>query len=266
VCCQWRGRAGSIAGVRTVHVIGIGTGDPDHVTVQAIRALSEVAVVFVVDKGEATADLVAVRTEICARHAKGRWRLVTIDDPPRDRTPADYGAAVAAWHAARAAAWGRAITTELADGEAGAFLVWGDPSLYDSTIRILDAALEAAAPAVPFAYEVVPGISSVQVLAARHRIPLNRVGEPVRITTGRRLAEDPRVDEDVVVVLDGQQAFRSVDGDVRIWWGAYLGTSEEILVAGRVADVADEIARRRAEARARLGWVMDVYLLRRPPG
>ncbi len=143
--------------------------------------------------------------------------------------------------------------------------MWGDPALYDSTIRILDAALEAAAPAVPFAYAVIPGISSPQVLAARHRIPLNRVGEPVRVTTGRRLAEDPRVDEDVVVVLDGQQAFRAVDGDVRIWWGAYLGTPEEILVAGRLADVADEIAARRAEARARLGWVMDVYLLRRPP-
>jgi len=161
-----------------------------------------------------------------------------------------------------AAAWGRAISTELAEGEAGAFLVWGDPSLYDSTIRILDAALEAAAPAVPFTYAVVPGISSVQVLAARHRIPLNRVGEPVRITTGRRLAEDPRVDEDVVVVLDGQQAFRAVDGDVRIWWGAYLGTPDELLDAGTVGDVGERIAATRADARERHGWIMDTYLLR----
>jgi precorrin-6A synthase len=247
--------------VRTVSVIGIGTGDPEHVTVQAIRALERVAVVFVVDKGEATEDLVRVRREICDRYAKRPLRFVTIEDPPRDRAPDDYGAAVAAWHAARAAAWGRAIADELGDDEVGAFLVWGDPSLYDSTIRILDAARDAGP---PFDYEVVPGISSVQVLAARHRIPLNRVGEPVRLTTGRRLAEDPRVDEDVVVFLDGQQAFRAVDGDVRIWWGAYLGTSDEILVAGRIADVADEIVRRRAEARARVGWIMDVYLLRRP--
>jgi precorrin-6A synthase len=245
--------------VRSVLVIGIGTGDPDHLTGQAIRALARVAVVFVVDKGEATADLIAVRHEVCARHAPGA-RIVTIEDPPRDRTPDDYGAAVGAGHAAPAAGGGRGHAEELADGEAGAFLVWGDPALYDSTLRILDAALEVT----PFAHEVIPGISSVQVLAARHRIPLNRVGEPVRITTGRRLAEDPRVDEDVVVVLDGQQAFRAVDGDVCIWWGAYLGTPEEILVAGRLADVADEIATRRAEARARLGWVMDVYLLRRP--
>jgi precorrin-6A synthase len=249
--------------VRTLLVIGIGTGDPEHVTVQAIGALRRVAVVFVVDKGEATDDLVRVRREICERHAGRPLRFVAIEDPKRDRGPADYGAAVADWHAARADVWGRAIAEELADDEVGAFLVWGDPSLYDSTIRILDAV--RAQGAVPFEHEVIPGISSVQVLCARHRIPLNRVGEPVRITTGRRLAAERRVDEDVVVVLDGQQAFRAVDGDVRIWWGAYLGTADEILVAGRVADVADEIVRRRAEARARKGWILDVYLLR-PPG
>ena len=34
-------------------------------------------------------------------------------------------------------------------------------------------------------------------------------------------------------------------------------------MAGDLAAVRDEIVRRRAEARARKGWVMDVYLLRR---
>ena len=29
------------------------------------------------------------------------------------------------------------ITDELADGEAGGFLVWGDPSLYDGTLNLL---------------------------------------------------------------------------------------------------------------------------------
>jgi precorrin-6A synthase len=248
--------------VRTVLVIGIGTGDPEHVTVQAIGALRRVGVVFVVDKGEATDDLVRLRREICDRYAARPVRLVAIEDPPRDRAPADYGAAVADWHAARAAAWGRAIAEELGEDEVGAFLVWGDPSLYDSTIRVLDAVRTQGV--VPFEHEVIPGVSSVQVLCARHRIPLNRVGEPVRITTGRLLAADPRIVEDVVVVLDGQQAFRAVDGDVRIWWGAYLGSPDEILIAGRIGDVTDEIVRRRAEARARKGWILDVYLLRPP--
>ena len=31
------------------------------------------------------------------------------------------------------------LLNQLAEGEVGAFLVWGDPALYDSTLRILDA-------------------------------------------------------------------------------------------------------------------------------
>ena len=39
-------------------------------------------------------------------------------------------------------------------------------------------------------YDVIPGITAIQALTARHRIPLNDIGEPVLITTGRRLATD----------------------------------------------------------------------------
>ena len=140
--------------------------------------------------------------------------------------------------------------------------MWGDPSLYDSTLRIVERVI--ARGAVDLEYEVVPGITAVQALTARHRIVLNRVGEPVTITTGRRLAGMPAGQDDVVVMLDGEEAFRAVDGDdVDIWWGAYLGTPDEVLRAGRLADVRDDISATRAEARARKGWIMDTYLLRR---
>ncbi|HWS92640.1 MAG TPA: SAM-dependent methyltransferase, partial [Mycobacterium sp.] len=46
---------------RHIHVIGIGAGDPDYVTVQAIRALNDTQVFFAMDKGEAKSDLVALR-------------------------------------------------------------------------------------------------------------------------------------------------------------------------------------------------------------
>lgn len=36
--------------------------------------------------------------------------------------------------------------------------------------------------------QVIPGISSVQALAARHQVPLNRIGEPLTVLPGRRLA------------------------------------------------------------------------------
>ncbi|MBX9873317.1 MAG: precorrin-6A synthase (deacetylating), partial [Beijerinckiaceae bacterium] len=151
---------------------------------------------------------------------------------------------------------------ELAEGQTGALLVWGDPALYDSTLRIVERVRDGG---LPLDWQVIPGISSVQALAARHRIPLNRIGEPVLITTGRKLAEGlPLAPDGVVVMLDGEQAFAKIPPEgLEIFWGAYLGTPDEILIAGPLAEVANTIARIRAEARARHGWIMDIYLLRR---
>ena len=64
-------------------------------------------------------------------------------------------------------------------------------------------------------------------------------------------------------MLDGEQSFRRVDPELDIYWGAYLGTADEILISGRLADVRDEIEARREQARQRHGWIMDCYLLRR---
>ena len=98
-------------------------------------------------------------------------------------------------------------------------------------------------------YDVIPGITAIQALTARHRIPLNDIGEPVLITTGRRLAADGLAGS-AVVMLDGDCAFRSCPPETRIWWGAYLGTPDELLVSGTVGEVGEQIAKLRAEARA----------------
>jgi len=243
--------------MRRIHVIGIGVGDPDHVTTQAIRALNDTRVFFAMDKGSAKSDLIALRREVCRRFiAEPDYRFVELPDPARD-ADGDYGTAVADWHAARARLWARAIENELADGEIGAFLAWGDPSLYDSTLRILD----DVARHVELTYDVIPGITAVQVLTARHRIPLNDIGEPVLITTGRKLRAQG-LSGSAVVMLDGDCAFLDCPPDTRIWWGAYLGTPDELLVAGTVGEVGDRIAAVRADARAHHGWIMDTYLLR----
>ena len=251
--------------MRRVLLIGIGAGDPEHVTAQAARALDEVDVFFVVDKGADASDLVATRRMVLERFVSDpAYRVVELADPPRDRAAAAYGAAVDDWRARRAAVWAAALRDALADGETGGFVVWGDPSLYDSTIDVIERVL--ASGEVAFEYEVIPGVSSVHALTARHRIPLNRVGGAVQITTGRRLARDgwPEGVDDLVVMLDADCAFAALEPDgVEIYWGAYLGTPDEVLVAGPLADVADEIRRARAEARERKGWIMDTYLLRR---
>ncbi|MCQ9130655.1 precorrin-6A synthase (deacetylating) [Streptomyces hilarionis] len=254
--------------MRRIHVIGIGAGDPDQLTLQAVRALRDTDVFFVLDKGEVKSDLTRLRHDMLDTHLpEGGYRVVEARDPERDRRAggAAYSPAVGDWRSARADIYERLIADELGDDERGAFLVWGDPALYDSTLAVLQEVL--ARGSVDFAYDVVPGISSVSALLARHRTGLNRVARPVQITTGRRLAEGfPEGVDDVVVMLDAHQAFRQyAQDDVDIYWGAYIGTPDEILVAGPIAEAGPRIERLRAEARERKGWIMDTYLLRRHP-
>jgi len=253
--------------MRRVLVIGIGAGDPEQVTVQAIRAINRADVVFVIEKGSEADELASVRREVLARYLEDdrRPRVVALADPPRDRAAPAYREAVDDWRARRADVWEAALGDHLRDGETGAFLVWGDPAIYDSTTAVLEAI--AGRGNVELDYEVIPGISSLQALAARHRIPWARVGGAVQITTGRRLAAGmPEEADDVLVMLDPGCAFARVAAeDVEIYWGAYIGTEDEILVSGPVHELAPEIERLRRDARERKGWVMDSYLLRRAP-
>lgn len=244
-------------------VIGVGAGDPDYLTQQAIRALNQVDVFFVIDKRPETRELVEMRQAICERYITGRsYRIVELDDPPRDRSSEAYGAAVDAWHSARARSWGEAIEGELGTDGCGGFLVWGDPSLYDSTIGILERVLGERPDA--FEYEVIPGITSLQALAAKHRLTLNRIGGPIQITTGRQLRESGMSGDNVLVMLDGECSFQSIDvPGIEIFWGASIGTPDEALIAGDLETVSADIVQTRSEIRERSGWVMDTYLLRR---
>jgi precorrin-6A synthase len=251
--------------MKTILIIGIGAGDPDYITIQAVKALNRVDVFFLMDKGPAKQKLRALREALCRQHIKDRaYRFAEAKSPPRDTAPADYSASVDELNREKQAVFERMIADELADGETAGILVWGDPMLYDSTIRNIEAI--AASGRHHIDYDVIPGITAVQALAARHKIPLNRIAEPVALTTGRKLAEGfpPGIDS-VAVLLDGEDTYRRFTSqDMDIYWGAYLGTADEILIAGKVADVADEIHRRRAEARRANGWIMDTYVMRRP--
>ena len=249
--------------MRLIRVIGIGSGGLDQLTVDAVRAMNDVDFFVVTDKVKKDGSpdpLVSARGELLARHVDHEPQIVVIADPERDRRPADYEAAVSDWHEARADAWEKALLEN--DGDAG-FLVWGDPAFYDSTIRIIERVLEKGT--VDAEIDVVPGISSLQVLAARHRIVLHDVGHPVHVTTGRRLKEAVDAGQDnIVVMLNRSLAPLDELGDWQIWWGANLGTASEQLVAGRVAGVLPKIEVARDAAKRAAGWVMDVYLLRRP--
>jgi precorrin-6A synthase len=254
--------------MRELLIIGMGPGHPDQLTVQAVTALNQVDVFFRIDKGDVRSGLNDARDEILRRHVtQPRYRVVDIPEPSRDRSPeltADgYEGAVQDWHQARAELIARSIGTELGPDGVGAFLVWGDPSLYDSMLRILDRV--RALGTVSFECAVIPGVTSVQALAAAHRIALNRVGEPVHITPARRIAGGlPGWLDSAVVMLDnGFTPAGFSDAGLTVFWGAYLSTADEVLISGPLAEVATQITDTRAALRERHGWIMDIYLLRR---
>ncbi|MFI7839588.1 precorrin-6A synthase (deacetylating) [Pseudomonas asiatica] len=242
-------------------LIGIGPGDPRQVTYEAVDALRQASVFFVLDKGGDKDELLHLRKAILQRYRpEGGYRLVQVADPARDGQADDYLGAVQDWHRQRAALYAQLIEQEIGIGETGAFLLWGEPTLYDSTLRILGLVRERG---VALRLQVIPGISSVQALAARHQVPLNRIGEPLTVLPGRRLAGQGQIDN-VLVMLDGQCAFARLDDPaLMIYWGAYLGTADEVLIAGPLRTVKAQILEVRERERARKGWIMDSYLLRR---
>lgn len=247
--------------VLNVDVIGIGAGSPSHVTLEAIDALADVDVVFAMDKGDSAEDLMEVRREILREHAP-HVELVAVPDPPRDRNPENYGGEVLDWHQQRAQklydAFLHTLTGPTGDRR-GAFLVWGDPMLYDSTLRILDRIRDLGA---RIESKVIPGITAIQALTAAHQVTLNSIGRSVLVTTGRRLGER-EFGQEAVVMLDGGAAWLEHGEPVEeILWGAYLGTDKEVIRRGSVSEIGGEIAELKKALRAEHGWIMDIYLLR----
>lgn len=249
---------------RELVLIGIGAGNPDWVTVAAVRAIQQLDVLFVVVKEKELDEFVEVRRRMVAAHRVEPLRTVELHDPPRPwRSTPDYPAAVRTWRCQRTAQWGDAVAAELGPGQTGGFLVWGDPSLYESTLAVVKELVACSSQQI--SVRVIPGISSVLALAAAHQIPLNRQGRAVVIEPARLLADGmPAGVDDVVAMLDGHQTFAAIDPTgLDIYWGAYLGSDDQILISGDLATVRRQILEARAAAVERKGWIFDTYLLRR---
>lgn len=238
-------------------LIGIGTGNPDHLTRGAIRAMQSAGLILLPRKGESKADLADLRRAILADVAPNT-PVAEFDLPVRNEAIADYTTRVNAWHDAIAAVWAQTIAKHRADDVA--LLIWGDPALYDSTLRI--AARLTPAPEI----SVIPAVTSITAMTAAHAIALNDIGAPFVVTTGRQLRENgfPVGVNTAVVMLDGENSFTDLPPDgITIYWTAYAGMENEISLSGPLRETAPQIIAARAKARAAHGWIMDIYLLRR---
>ncbi len=116
-------------------LIGIGTGSPDHLTREGEAEIRGADCILVPRKGAAKAELAELKKGICASvlGVRAESRILEFDMPVRASCP-DYLESVDAWHGEIGKAWNAALEARVV--QRVALLVWGDPSLYDSTLRI----------------------------------------------------------------------------------------------------------------------------------
>ncbi|MDB6062185.1 MAG: precorrin synthase [Verrucomicrobiaceae bacterium] len=115
-----------------------------------------------------------------------------------------------------------------------------------------------------FVAEILPLVHSA-VPAANFRIvgsnaiseikELEKTSGVVFDTTGRKIAEGfPNNVDSIVVMLNAENAYKRFgDEDIDIFWGAYIGPRDEILIAGKLKEVIGDIERIRGEARKESG-------------
>lgn len=254
--------------MNNIRLIGIGTGNPNHLTLEAKTLMETSDLILLPNKGSEKSDLLDLRKLICSKIPEKK--LPPIREfvmPVRDETNINYVSRVDQWHEEIASCWSSAIEDFKYEEKVSslniALLIWGDPSLYDSSIKIFHN-YNNKEPNCTLA--VVPGISSLQVLAAAHKITINSVGQPFQVTTGRMLREFgwPKNIDTIVVLLDEQCSFNLIDNDkLFIWWGAYLGMEKQMLLSGRVNEIGTQIFEARVSAKRKNGWIMDTYILKK---
>ena len=247
-----------------IFLVGIGTGNPRHITLEAIKQLKSADILIIPKKEDTKSDLADLRYHICNKFLGKETPPIFEFIFPTRIDKKNYIEAVDEWHDAIAEVWTdcvknaqKALKKRV---KSVGLLIWGDPSLYDSSLRI--AKRLKPNPHIT----VIPGITSVQALTAAHKITINEIGKSFVVTTGREIANFGFPDgiDTAIIMLDGNCSFTLLDQEIyHIWWGAYLGMEHEVLIAGKLQEVSKVIVETRRKARETHGWIMDSYMLRR---
>ena len=161
---------GALAPVAGLTLVGVGPGDPQLLTVAAVRAIGAAAVVaYPVARLEAegmAAQIAAPWMGPEQRRLPLLFPMVSEAEPRRQ-----------AWHAAAAA-----LAAEVAAGQAVVLLCEGDASLYASASYAL-LALAERHPSCPVA--VIPGITAVAAAAGRTAVVEAATAVAGRAAAGR---------------------------------------------------------------------------------
>lgn len=182
----------------TLTGIGVGPGDPDLITVKAVRALRDADVILVPDTDTGTAEVGRAEQIVLTAcpEAADRIRRVPFSMAQR-RGVGDKRKQ--SWLASAQ----EAVDTFAAGARSVAFATVGDPSVY-STFSYLAAHVREAVPTVRVV--VVPGITAMQALAAASGVPLVEAQESltlVPVTAGLDAVAAALAASDTVVAYKG---------------------------------------------------------------
>ncbi len=241
-----------------IFLIGMGTGNPEHLTMEGIKTLKKMDLILLPKKNNQKKELLNIRKHICKTILKKKTRIKEYNIPSRTQKK-NYRESVNIWHQKISENIFKIIKKKQSEKNKLGFLIWGDPALYDSTLRIISNLK------IKYKLKIISGISSIQALTSAHSISLNEIGESVLVTTGRKLKEEMfKNSKSVLVFLDGEYSFKFLDlKHYYIWWGAYLGMKKQILIKGRLSEVYKKIISRKKKAQTVNGWIMDTYLLKK---
>ena len=164
--------------------IGVGPGDPELLTLKAVRALGEVDVVFA---AASTKNDYSTALSIARPHLREDVRVENLGFPMTK----DKDALEAAWQKNA-----EIVARELDQGLNGAFLTLGDPLTY-STYGYLQRTLLTLDPDARL--QAIPGITSFHAAAARIGLVLAESKESLLITSG---VADPQALEAQLDVAD----------------------------------------------------------------
>jgi precorrin-2/cobalt-factor-2 C20-methyltransferase len=191
--------------------IGVGPGDPEHLTLKALKALKQADKVFVPDGGRAA--------EIVAEH---------VEVEPLTFAMTDVKSREQHW---------RSAARRIAEHQGTvAFATIGDPNLY-STFTYIANAVKALVPDVEI--ETIPGITAMQDLASRSGTVLAEGDETLALipyTAGDATLRKALASADTVIVYKGGRHLPAVlkavsDANRQAVYGEELGRANQTLTA-----------------------------------
>ena len=154
----------SSAGVGCLYGVGVGPGDPELLTLKAVRVLKAAPIVFT---PQATGSKDSLALMVARNYVdESRQRLIYASFVMG-------GTSDGVWSEAA-----ERIAGYLLGGEDVAFLTQGDPLLYGSFMYVM-VKVQAAYPTIPI--EVVPGVTSITAAASRAKMPLVSHGERLAV-------------------------------------------------------------------------------------